>query len=136
MTSSTTSTDRPTVTTPYADVLFDHAGNMYGTTAYGGVSIGAIFKMTPSGSGWSESIAYSFGSLLDGAYPEAGLIADAAGNLYGTTAAGGANGNGTVFELSPISGGGYTYSVLYDGFFNPYNSGNGPQGKLIMDRFG
>jgi uncharacterized repeat protein (TIGR03803 family) len=129
-------TGTPDGSTPYDAVVFDQAGNMYGTTANGGVyNNGAIFKMSPSGSGWSESIVHSFGNSPDGSYPLAGLISDAAGNLYGTTAGGGLNGSGTVYELSPAHGG-YTYSVLYDGFNSPYGSGFGPQCKLVMDRAG
>ena len=126
----------PDGSTPYDSVMFDQVGNMYGTTSSGGTDQnGVIFKMTPSGSGWSETIPYTFGKIPDGGYPVAGLISDSAGNLYGTTAGGGQSGNGTVFELSPVNGS-YVYSVLYDGFYSPYGPDNGPQAKLAMDQAG
>jgi uncharacterized repeat protein (TIGR03803 family) len=71
-----------------------------------------VFKLTPSGSGYSESVLYSFGSAGDGSAPVAGVIADKKGDLFGTTHLGGQTGNGTVFELTPF-GSGYTESVLY-----------------------
>ncbi len=81
------------------DLLFDHAGNIYGTTVSGGVS-GTVYELTPSGSGWTESVLYSFlGAPGDGYGPYSGVIFDNAGNLYGTTAGGGTGGGGTVFEL-------------------------------------
>jgi uncharacterized repeat protein (TIGR03803 family) len=97
--------------TPIGGVIFDAAGNLYGTTSGGGTSgYGAIFQLKP-GSGWTESILYSFQNTTDGAYPYAGLVSDAAGNLYGAATDGGANGGGTVFELTP-SGGNWNFSVL------------------------
>ena len=69
-----------------------------------GDGCGVVFKLTPSGSGWSESGLYSFENGSDGAYPEGGVTFDASGNLYGATTSGGSDGGGTVFELSPFSG--------------------------------
>jgi uncharacterized repeat protein (TIGR03803 family) len=102
---------------PVAGVIEDASGNLYGTTADGGVnSSGAVFKLTPSGSGYTETVLYSFCSqtnCIDGSGPYAGLIEDTSGNLYGTTLQGGAgNDAGTVFELTP-SGSGYAYAALY-----------------------
>lgn len=92
-------------------VTIDHAGNLYAPTFAGGINNqGTIFELTPSGSGWSSQTIYSFNGN-SGVQPQAGLIADAAGNFYGTTAWV-TNGSGTVFELSP-SGNGWTYTVLY-----------------------
>src|SRR5258708_12719043 len=82
---------------PYAGLIADAAGNLYGTT-YGSVNgggpsrYGTVFELTPSG---TFTVLYSFTGGSDGANPRAGLIADAAGNLYGTTIYGGAPGNGT-----------------------------------------
>jgi len=78
---------------PYAGLIADRAGNLYGTTDFGGVSgNGAVFKLAPDG---TETVLYSFaGGPSDGLGPFGGLIADRAGNLYGTTAGGGASGNG------------------------------------------
>lgn len=97
---------------PYAGVTFDAAGNMFGTTVGGGENnVGTIYKLIPTGQGWTESVLYSF-SNASGDYPSDTLVIDSSGNLYGTTLNGGPGSAGTVFELSP-SGGGWTYSVLY-----------------------
>ena len=73
----------------YGNLVFDQAGNLYGTTQAGGAyGQGTVFKLTPSNGGWTESILYSFtGSPM--AAPVSGVIFDKAGNLYGTTSAGG-----------------------------------------------
>jgi uncharacterized repeat protein (TIGR03803 family) len=102
---------------PYAGLIFDAAGNLYGTTKNGGdYGMGTVFELTPSGGGsWSEKILYSFNDNgSDGFDPYAGLIFDKAGNLYGTTYLGGAYGNGTVFELTPTGGGNWTEKVLHN----------------------
>lgn len=91
---------------PQAAVITDGAGNFYGTTMEGGKGTacgggghpcGTVFKLTPGG---SETVLYSFKGGRDGEYPEAGLIMDGAGNLYGTTSSGGATNDGTVFEVT------------------------------------
>lgn len=88
-------------------LIFDPAGNIYGTTTNGGTyDNGTTFELTPSGGGYAESILHSFGHDHDGAYPEAGVILDAAGNVYGTTGAGGTGrgcdyGCGTAYQLVP-----------------------------------
>ena len=84
-------------------LIFDASGNLYGTTPDGGVNgKGAVFELSPqSGGGWSEQILYSLGYGPDGSQPFGGLVSDTAGNLYGTTEYGGADSDGTVFELSP-----------------------------------
>jgi uncharacterized repeat protein (TIGR03803 family) len=117
---------------PFSGVILDKAGNLYGTTSSGGPNgFGTVFQLTPSGSGWTENILYSFQAQADGMAPEGGLILDAAGNLYGTTATGGfGGGGGTVFELTP-SGGGWNFSLLHSfpGFV-------GPLSTLAMDAAG
>jgi len=94
-------------------VIFDNAGNLYGTTFFGGAyGLGVVFELSPVGANWTETVLHSFGGYAgDGAKPVNGLIMDSAGNLYGTTAFGGSGGTGTVFELSP-SGGGWTEQVI------------------------
>lgn len=98
---------------PVSGAVFGAAGNLYGTTQYGGTGqcasgCGTIFQLTSSG---TESVLYSFNSGSSGNYPNGGLIMDPSGNFYGTTFDGG-GGQGTVFQLAP-SGGGWTFSVLY-----------------------
>ena len=83
---------------PYASLILDGAGNLYGTTAIGGTNNkGTVFKITQTG---SESVLYSFGASPDGQNPNAGLIMDSMGNLYGTTVSGGMYTDGTVFKIN------------------------------------
>ena len=118
--------------TPYSGLIMDGAGNLYGTTGYGGANgFGTVYELTPSGSGWTEQILHSF-TQNDGAIPIGGLIFDTTGNLYGTTSSYGPNGGGTVFELSP-SNGGWTFSTVY-AFTGQANGG--PYGGLVMDTSG
>jgi uncharacterized repeat protein (TIGR03803 family) len=125
---------------PYGGALvFDQAGNIYGTTFDGGggscpMGCGVVFKLTPAGGGtWSESVLYSFTGGADGASPWAGVTLDAAGNLYGTTYAGGSSGNGTVYELSP-SGSGWTQKTLHS--FQRQQDGASPYAGVIFDGSG
>lgn len=122
---------------PYDAVALDQAGNVYGTAEYGGMfpNNGMVFELSPSGSGWSETALYNFRGQLDGSQPYSGLTFDSAGNLYGTTTAGGQLNSGAVFEFAPAQGG-FTYSVLYNGFDSATQSGGGPQSKLVMDQAG
>jgi uncharacterized repeat protein (TIGR03803 family) len=87
---------------PFANLIRDAAGNLYGTTFYGGdlnCSCGVVFEVSPTANGgWSEKTVYAFHGT-DGANPYASLIFDVAGNLYGTTFFGGSNGGGTAFEI-------------------------------------
>ena len=116
---------------PMAQLIMDAEGNLYGTTSGGGRGErGTVFKLTPNG---IETLLYSFGSQSgDGCGPYAGVIRDKKGNLYGTTAACGAYGYGTVFKLTPTG----TETVLYS--FNPGNGadGSGPYGGVVMDKKG
>src|ERR1700692_4135003 len=100
----------------YGRVIFDGAGNLYGTTAFGGSSdAGIVFELTnpEAPAGWTESILYNFSGGSDGSQPYSGLIFDSAGNLYGTTYQGGASNAGTVYELSPGKGGAWSETVIY-----------------------
>jgi len=101
---------------PYGNLVLDATGNLYGTTQFGGVyGIGTAFELTPQAvGGWNETILHNFGgSGTDGYGPQAGLALDALGNLYGTTYTGFIYVGGTVFELSPGSGGEWVERVLY-----------------------
>ena len=127
---------------PYAGVVLDRSGNLYGTTwtggsgtgpgCYFGAGCGTVFQLTPSAGGWTENVLYNFQNGSDGRNPY-GLIVDASGNLYGTTTGNGAYG-ATVFELSP-SNGGWKYSLLYSFTGNGGNF-NVPNGNLTMDQAG
>ena len=118
---------------PIEGVIFDSVGNLYGTASQGGTyAAGTVFQLTPSGSGWTENVLYSFRDGNDGGYPQAGLIFDTAGNLYGTTFMGGTGNGGTAFELTP-SDNGWTYTLLYA---LPGLGQGGPLGPLVMDADG
>jgi len=121
---------------PYAGLIFDAVGNLYGTTAGGGVyNDGTVFELSPGGNGtWNETVLYSFGKDKDGNTSYASLIFDAVGNLYGTTAGGGADDNGTVFELSPGANGMWTETVLHS--FRKGDDGNTPYAGLVLDAAG
>jgi len=120
---------------PFAGVIFDGAGNLYGTTYGGGSTLGGtVYQLTPSGSGWTENIIANF--VHGGTGPDSpigGLIFDGSGNLYGATPYGGINRRGVVYELTP-SGGGWTESDLY-AFVSPSGSA-GPYCSLTLDAAG
>jgi uncharacterized repeat protein (TIGR03803 family) len=136
---------------PRAGLIFDATGNLYGTTYHGGsYSSGSVFELSQTGDGdWTESILHNFdNTVTDGAFPSAGLILDADGNLYGTTVFGGAftstsschetvgrGGCGTVFELMPAAGGGWTKSILHS-FEAGATDGSQPFAGLIFDASG
>jgi uncharacterized repeat protein (TIGR03803 family) len=114
------------------DLVFDQAGNIYGTTSNGGsYGFGSVYELTPSNGSWTETILYSFTGGEDGSQPKSGVILDQAGNAYGTTLYGGANARGTVFQLTH-SGTGWNEKVLHS--FG--SSGSGPYGGLLFDRAG
>jgi uncharacterized repeat protein (TIGR03803 family) len=108
--------DQPDGASPYGGVIFDQAGNLYGTTYYAGANdLGTVYKLTRNQGSWSETVLYSFKGGSDGNSPISTLAADAQGNLYGTTSDGGAAacGCGTIFRLSHGSGGTWAESVAY-----------------------
>jgi len=126
---------------PFASLIFDATGNLYGTTEVGGASgtgcggygCGTVFELSPSGgSKWTETVLYSFTGGSDGQAPEASLILDAAGNLYGTTVEGG-DFSGTVFELTPRNNRQWTEVQLH--VFNG-EDGENPAASLIFDAAG
>src|SRR5271166_2706022 len=108
-------------TPDYVTPVFDKEGNLYGTTAYGGLyGEGTVFELSPAG---TETIIHNFNfNGTDGNNPYSGLVLTAKGDLYGTTSAGGSRGLGTVFKLT-ASG---TETILW-------NFGNGTDGHLPQD---
>ena len=111
-------------TNPPAGVTLDAHGNLYGTTSFGGAhGDGVVYKLSPHGSGWKQTVLHTFRGASDGQNPVGGVVLDKAGNLYGTTFDGGVNGGGTVYELSP-SATGWKFTTLYSltgGYGGPYN---------------
>jgi uncharacterized repeat protein (TIGR03803 family) len=113
---------------PYAGVIRDSAGNLYGTTYYGGTAnLGVVYKLDPAG---HETVLYSFTSGAGGATPYAGVIRDSAGNLYGTTYSGGAASAGVVYKLDMAG----HETVLYS--FTDGADGGNPRGGVIEDAAG
>ncbi len=120
---------------PVSTLVFDSAGNIFGTAWLGGGSPdgGLVFELTPtSGGTWTEQILHTFTGAPDGYRPFSGLTFDQDGNLYGTTEGGGAPCNcGTVFKMSPGVGGSWTESIVYN--FEPTaKDGRLPIGNVIF----
>jgi uncharacterized repeat protein (TIGR03803 family) len=117
--------------------VLDQAGNLYGTTEGGGTKeYGTVYKLSPGKKGkWTEKILHSFkGGTKDGSDPYAGIVFDAFGNIYGTTAIDGKNTHGIVFELAaPVGKGSYKEKILWT--FNG-SDGWGPLDSLILDSAG
>jgi hypothetical protein len=115
-----------------AKLVFDSKGNLYGTTPVGGKGFGVVYKLSPNSiGGFTRTIIHNFSGGRDGANPQAGLIFDAAGNLYGTAAAGGVHGDGVVLELKSNGTGGWTETVLW-----PFTGGvdeGSPNNALVLD---
>ena len=131
-------------------VIFKNDGSLYGTAEQGGVvflgysGAGLIFKLTPSGSGWTQSVVYQFDNDdVNGELPEAGLAIDEAGNLWGTAYSGGQgycqsfdenyNGCGTVFRWPPLGGG---LLAVYAWINRSPRSLSGPLGPVTLDAAG
>jgi uncharacterized repeat protein (TIGR03803 family) len=143
---------------PSGALVFDTAGNLYGTTVEGGgdqqscsglgPGCGTVFMLAPGSNGkWNESVLHRFqtgNDSSDGSAPNGALVFDAAGNLYGTTVSGGGSeeqcssgastGCGIVFKLSPKSSAGWKETVLYR--FQVNAGGAGPNGGLVFDQAG
>jgi uncharacterized repeat protein (TIGR03803 family) len=132
----------------HAGLVRDAAGNLYGTTLWGGyqgnndcgeIGCGTVFEVSPpaDGGSWTEQIIHFFGMPGDGFDPEGGLTLGAKGNLYGTTYSGGAGGGGTAFRLSPPSqsGGEWTEGIIHS-FAYSQEDGAAPMATLVADTAG
>lgn len=128
---------------PYSGVVIDSAGNLYGTTFWGGSTFcggsgcGVVFKLAPAaGGGWTETAIYTFTGAADGNHPYSTLVFDAAGNLYGATygAYYGGTGLGTVFKLTPQADGSWSFGLLHT--FTGGKDGAQPSGTLAIDSAG
>ena len=102
---------------PVGGLVFDDAGNLYGTTPTGGTNgLGVVYQLSPDGQGgWTQTVLHSFGSTPnDGQSPGGSLHFDSDGNLYGLTVEGGSFNQGTVFQLQPNGNGGWSGSIIYN----------------------
>ena len=98
---------------PEDGVVIDGSGNIFGTTFIGGAnSLGTVYELTHGQSGWTETVLHSFAGGDDGRYPTAPTV-NPSGDIFGVTTEGGANNDGTAFELQPNGSGGFTYSIIY-----------------------
>lgn len=97
-------------------VVIDSAGNLYGSTLYGGAyGVGMLFELTPNKDGsWTKKTIHVFGKGKDGFGPSGSLILDSAGNLYGAAGGGGLYGGGTIYELVPNGRGSWNEKILYN----------------------
>jgi uncharacterized repeat protein (TIGR03803 family) len=122
---------------PEAGLTRDAAGNLYGTTFFGGTGsrcdiyfggCGTVFKLDTTG---AETVLHSFGGVPDGSNPTARVILDVSGNLYGTTAFGGGYGHGTVFKVNAITG---AETILHS--FRGGADGANPNAEMVQDAAG
>lgn len=135
--------------TQSSPLVIDSHRNLYATTVRGGdltnplctdesnmlVGCGIVYELSEQNGSWAQTILHTFEGP-EGAEPSSSLIFDAQGNLYGSTQIGGANGGGTVFEMSPNTDGTWTENVLYN-FDSPSGVGIfSPGGSLTFDSFG
>jgi uncharacterized repeat protein (TIGR03803 family) len=121
---------------PEGALVLDKAGNLYGTTSRGGPkNFGIVYKLSHFKKSWKfQKLGSFYGGKKDGGDPYAGIVFDAAGNIYGTTPSDGMHGGGTVYELvAPVGRGGYKQKVLWN-----FNGADGayPLGSLILDNAG
>lgn len=112
----------------YGGLVADSNGNLFGTTSYGGTGgRGSIFRIGADGSGFTTLHGFSGN---DGDRPTAGLIVDGSGNLFGTTALGGANGQGSIFRIGSDGSG---FSTLFSFSFVNFGPGIFPRAGLVID---
>jgi uncharacterized repeat protein (TIGR03803 family) len=127
----------PDAANPYGGLIFDKAGNLYGTTYFGGAAgMGAVFQLIPGPNGtWEENVLYSFEGGTDGSFPTTTLVFNAAGSLYGTTSTGGRPSCdcGTVFRLT-LTRGSWDERIIH--FFGKGRDGSSPNYGLTLDQAG
>lgn len=120
---------------PVSGLIFDQAGSLYGTTQFGGarnaLDSGIVFRLSAGG---DERLLHSFSGGKDGSVPQAGVVLDRTGALYGTTFAGGKSDQGVVFKLTRQADGSYIESVLHS--FTGGSDGGGPRGGLVLSTDG
>jgi uncharacterized repeat protein (TIGR03803 family) len=125
-------------TSPNGNMIFDAAGNLYGTTAEGGTYVsGTAFELTPGSGGWTFTDFYDFCHTYgcpDGGDPSAGFVMDAAGNLYDSAPGGTCHGFGVAFEFTPGSGG-WGENILFDWGCRNYDT-TSSYAPLIFDKSG
>lgn len=132
---------QPDGSMPEAGVILDAAGNVYGTTAYGGAStngavVGTVFKLSPHAGTWTETILHSFGTVpADGSYPSTELLFDK-GVLYGATRGGGSAGQGTIFSLTPPPAGQANWIYKIEHAFRGGADGSFPRARMVVDAAG
>lgn len=122
--------------TPYAGVVFDTAGALYGTTHYGGKGYGTVFRLVPQGSPakpWRKTTLHRFAGGTAGANPYAGLIVDSRGALYGTTRSGGPKDTGTVFRIAPPVPPAKVWKKSVLTAFRSPPDGASPYARLVLD---
>lgn len=137
---------------PHGNLIIDSKGNLYGTAYLGGNQYscaggpcGVVYELSKVNGAWQETVLHNFGAPGDGMYPQAGVVMDKQGNLYGTTNVGGISGGcntdgfggygcGTVYELSPSGNGTWTETILYA--FTGASDGGFPYSSLAIDKSG
>ncbi|MGH8093576.1 MAG: choice-of-anchor tandem repeat GloVer-containing protein [Chthoniobacterales bacterium] len=121
---------------PYKGVTLDSQGNLYGTAVTGGSGsceggCGVAYKLSNSGGTWTQTVLHAFTGGTDGSGPGARMAIDAAGNLYGMTPTGGADGLGTIYQLHPLSSGGYEFKVIHT-FTGGTDGASGSAGLMLL----
>jgi len=126
---------------PYKGVTLDAQGNLYGTAVTGGTGqgceggCGVVYKLTKSGTSWTQSVIHNFTGGRDGSGPGSGVTFDKERTLYGMTPTGGAHGLGVVYQMKPDLNGGWKFSVIH-AFTGGQDGSNGSAGRLILDKAG
>src|SRR6476646_5379976 len=126
---------------PYKGVTLDAQGNLYGTAVVGGTGqgceggCGVLYKLTKSGTSWTQSVIHDFTGGNDGSGPGSGVTFDKQGTLFGMTPTGGAYGLGVIYQMKSDLNGNWNFRVLH-AFTGGWDGSNGSAGRLILDNFG